>query len=78
MKQALERVLAGTEFDVVQVESIHLMGYLPIIRAARKQPLVVCDWHNIESELMRRYSEREGSLLRRALCAANCQTHERS
>ena len=66
MKQALERILSEKEFDVVQVESIHLMAYLPIIRAARHRPLVVCDWHNIESELMQRYSEREPSLLRRA------------
>jgi glycosyltransferase involved in cell wall biosynthesis len=50
----------------VQVESIHLMGYLPIIQAAPHRPLIICDWHNIESELMSRYSEREGNLLRRA------------
>jgi len=66
MKQALEDLLNTRDFDVVQVESIHLMAYLPIIRAARKQPLVICDWHNIESELMLRYSKREPNLLRRA------------
>lgn len=65
MRQALEGVLAETEFDIVQLESIHLMGYLPTIRGARKRPLIICDWHNIESELMRRYSEREGNILRR-------------
>jgi glycosyltransferase involved in cell wall biosynthesis len=64
MRRALEGVLAETDFDIVQVESIHLMGYLPIIRAARSQPLIVCDWHNIESELMSRYSEREGNIIR--------------
>jgi polysaccharide biosynthesis protein PslH len=66
MKQALERILGEQEFDVVQVESIHLMAHLPIIRAARNHPLVICDWHNIESELLQRYSERESNLLRRA------------
>jgi sugar transferase (PEP-CTERM/EpsH1 system associated) len=66
MKRALEDILDKKDFDVVQVESIHLMGYLPIIRAARKRPLVICDWHNIESELMRQYSQREPNLLRRA------------
>ena len=65
MKQALAQLLSDQHFDVVQIESIHLMGYLPIIRSAPSQPLVVCDWHNIESELMKRYSEREPSLLRR-------------
>ena len=66
MKRALERNLSEQEFDMVQVESIHLMAYLPIIRAARNHPMVICDWHNIESELMRRYTERESNLLRKA------------
>jgi sugar transferase (PEP-CTERM/EpsH1 system associated) len=66
MKQKLERLVSENDFDIIQVESIHLMSYLPIIRKARRQPMVVCDWHNIESELMQRYSEREAGLLRRA------------
>jgi len=65
MKEALARVLDEQDFDVVQVESIHLAEYLPIIQAARHTPLVICDWHNIESELMWRYSERQTSVLRR-------------
>ncbi|MDQ1637748.1 MAG: polysaccharide biosynthesis protein PslH [Pyrinomonadaceae bacterium] len=65
MKQALAQILSEQDFDVVQVESIHLMGYLPILRAATARPHVICDWHNIESELMQRYSERESNLLRR-------------
>jgi sugar transferase (PEP-CTERM/EpsH1 system associated) len=66
MKQALERILSERDFEIVQVESVHLMAYLPIIRAARKPPIAVCDWHNIESELMTRYSERESNVARRA------------
>lgn len=66
MKNALGRILSEKDFDVVQVESIHLMAYLPIIRAARRPPRAICDWHNIESELMQRYSEREPNLLRQA------------
>jgi len=50
----LSRILNEQTFDLVQIQ-IHLIGYLPIIRACRSQPLVVCDWHNIESELMDRY-----------------------
>jgi glycosyltransferase involved in cell wall biosynthesis len=69
MKDMLRQTLREQEFDVVLVESIHLMGYLRTIRAAADRlvgrPLVVCDWHNIESELMQRYSEREPSLPRR-------------
>jgi glycosyltransferase involved in cell wall biosynthesis len=69
MKSALEGILAKKAFDVVQVESIHLMAHLPIIRAAHNPPLVICDWHNIESELMQRYSEGEPNLLRQAYAA---------
>jgi glycosyltransferase involved in cell wall biosynthesis len=65
MKQALARILDAEDFDIVQLESIHLAEYLPIIRAARRPPLIICDWHNIESELMSRYSERQANLLRR-------------
>jgi polysaccharide biosynthesis protein PslH len=65
MKQELARILFEQDFDIVQVESVHLADYLPLIRSARSRPLVICDWHNIESELMRRYSERETNPLRR-------------
>ena len=66
MKQALARTLSARQFDIVQVESIHLMAYLSVLREAHPRPLVVCDWHNIESELMQRYSERESNAARRA------------
>ena len=66
MKQALARALTERHYDVVQVESVHLAEYLPIIRAAKGRPLVICDWHNIESELMSRYSERQTSPWRAA------------
>jgi len=66
MKRALKRLLGARTFDIVQIESIHLMACLPIIQAAGKRPLIVCDWHNVESKLMRRYAEREPRFLRRA------------
>jgi sugar transferase (PEP-CTERM/EpsH1 system associated) len=66
MKETLERILGENHFDIVQVESIHLMTYLPIITTARQRPLMICDWHNIESELMSRYGEREPNILKRA------------
>jgi sugar transferase (PEP-CTERM/EpsH1 system associated) len=65
MKRALDHLLRDQDFDIIQVESIHLMSYLPIVQKARKPPVVVCDWHNVESELMQRYSQREPGLLRR-------------
>jgi glycosyltransferase involved in cell wall biosynthesis len=66
MKQSLRQLLSENDFQIVQVESIHLMSYLPILRQARRRPIAICDWHNIESELMQRYSDREPGFLRRA------------
>lgn len=66
MKRELAQALDAHQFEIVQVESVHLANYLPIIRAARSRPLVICDWHNIESELMRRYSEHAPTILHRA------------
>jgi glycosyltransferase involved in cell wall biosynthesis len=57
MKEELRRLATENDFDAVQVEGIHLFRYLPIIRSASSRAVIVCDWHNIESELMRRYSE---------------------
>jgi sugar transferase (PEP-CTERM/EpsH1 system associated) len=73
MKRSLEHLLNDQDFDVVQVESIHLMSYLPIAQEARKRPVVICDWHNVESELMRRYSQREPGRLRRAYASRTAQ-----
>ena len=66
MKHALAKLLPENSFDIVQVESIHLMNYLPVIRSAPRRPRVICDWHNIESELMQQYSDRAPSFARRA------------
>lgn len=66
MAAELQRLLAAEDFDVVQVESIHLAAYLPLVRASRSRPVLVCDWHNIESDLMRQYGERAANPLRRA------------
>jgi glycosyltransferase involved in cell wall biosynthesis len=52
----LKLLLEQSSFDVVQIEGIHLLSYLPIIRSVRPRPRIVCDWHDIESDLMRRYS----------------------
>ena len=64
MRATLAQMLEAQRFDVVQVETSTLCDYLPIIRAAKHPPLAVCDWHNIDSELMRRYSQ-QAPLMRR-------------
>lgn len=53
----LADVLRSKTFDTVQIEGVHLMEYLPTIRDAPGSPAIVVDWHNIESEMMWRFSE---------------------
>jgi polysaccharide biosynthesis protein PslH len=57
MTEALETALARDAYDIVQIEGIEMSSYLHIIRASSRRPkYIVMDWHNIESELMHRYS----------------------
>lgn len=57
----LANVLRSRQFDTVQIEGVHLMEYLPVLREARGCPAIVVDWHNIESEMMWRYAENTGN-----------------
>jgi len=52
----LQHLLHEQSFDIVQIEGIHLAAYLPVIRSAHATPLVICDWHDVESDRMIRYS----------------------
>jgi glycosyltransferase involved in cell wall biosynthesis len=65
MAETLKQTLDENDFDIVHVESLLLAAYLPIIRAAKSHPLVVCDWHNIDSEVMQRYSKYAPSMARK-------------
>ncbi len=66
MTRELQTLLATRDFDIVHFESVHLMPYLPAVRAAKKRALAVLDWHNIESELLAQYSDRESNPLKRS------------
>jgi glycosyltransferase involved in cell wall biosynthesis len=65
MSSAIESALRSEPFDIVHLDSIHLAGYTDIIREFAPQARLVLNWHNIESELMQRYSVTSASLLRR-------------
>lgn len=62
---SLAKLGRETAFDSIQMEGVHLMRYAPVLRSFTGHPPIVCDWHNIESELMWRYSENIDSLPRR-------------
>jgi sugar transferase (PEP-CTERM/EpsH1 system associated) len=58
----LRSALNSKPFDAVQMETTNLFSYLDVIRSAPNQPAVVLDWHNIDSELMARYSSEAAGL----------------
>jgi glycosyltransferase involved in cell wall biosynthesis len=65
MSKCLATILGEGDFDIVHMAGLHLSSYLPIIREAKSRPAVVCDWHNVESEVMQRYSAYAPSLAHR-------------
>lgn len=52
-------------FSSVQMEGVHLVQYLPLLRASRHRPPIIADWHNIESEIVWGYSRTASGLIRR-------------
>jgi len=61
----LERLLQEQTFDAVQVENVHLIAYAQRIRQIAPKVPMLCDWHNIESEIQDRYAENYSRGLRR-------------
>jgi sugar transferase (PEP-CTERM/EpsH1 system associated) len=64
MLAELERLLTAETFDAIQIEGVHLFAYVKRIRELAPHARLISDWHNIESELLERYSESAGALKR--------------
>jgi len=67
MQAALARILASAKFDLVHVDYVNMAPYEGILR--RGAAPLVYNWHNIESELMRRYSQNTESAPRKIYAA---------
>jgi glycosyltransferase involved in cell wall biosynthesis len=78
IKETLDGILGKERFDSVQIEGVHLVDYVEVIRKASPQTKIVADWHNIESEIMRRYAETGGSLLRKLVALRTAPLIERA
>ncbi len=61
-RRDLQRLLEVRRFAVVHVDSIDLVGYLPLVRVAP----IVCVHHNVESQLLKRRAAFEPAPWRRA------------
>jgi glycosyltransferase involved in cell wall biosynthesis len=70
MSAALTRAVRSEHFDLVHLDSIHMAASVePVAEAMGATPRVVYNWHNIESEVMRRYRASEHSPFRRLYSA---------
>src|SRR5262249_34112369 len=65
MRDALIRCMETAAPDIVQVESTNMADYVEQLGNLPTRPAIVYDWHNIESELMRRYAEQSDSFGKR-------------
>jgi glycosyltransferase involved in cell wall biosynthesis len=78
MQAALAKELGDGAFDIVQIEGTPMAAYVHQIRAAARPPLLVYDWHNIESDLMRRYGAAARSWPKRLYAARTARLLERT
>jgi glycosyltransferase involved in cell wall biosynthesis len=65
MKQAVRRLLSARQFDIVHLDGTHMAAYADIITKLQPHARLVFNWHNIESEGMRRFAELSSSLPKR-------------
>ncbi len=70
MASELERILQRHPYSAVQLEASHLAAYVPLIRRLAPEAKIVLDWHNIESEIMARYAEKEASFPKHLIARA--------
>jgi len=78
LMSALERLFRQQTFDAVQLESVHLIAYAKLIRRMAPKVPVLCDWHNIESEIQGRYAENYSGRLRSVYARRTAQLLRRS
>jgi glycosyltransferase involved in cell wall biosynthesis len=61
----LRQLFASGAFDSIQIEGVHMRRYLPLLKSLAPGVPVLCDWHDIHSEQMGRFSQSGVSLPKR-------------
>ena len=77
MSAAVSRVLDASDFDIVHLDSIHMIRYAQAALQQKPGLRAIYNWHNIESEAMHRYSATTASLARRWYAAQTARKLER-
>jgi sugar transferase (PEP-CTERM/EpsH1 system associated) len=66
MSAAVDRLTASQAYDLIHLDSIHMIRYGEAIAQRGRSPAkIVYNWHNIESEAMRRFSDTVSSPAKR-------------
>ncbi|HWE51151.1 MAG TPA: glycosyltransferase [Bryobacteraceae bacterium] len=78
IKDQIAQLLEKENFDSAQIEGVHLVEYVAVIRKVSPRTRIVADWHNIESEIMWRYAETASSPLRKLMARRTAPLIERA
>jgi len=80
IKDELVRLLqeGPRKYDSVQLEGVHLVEYVNVIRQKSPGTTILVDWHNIESEIMWRYAETAHNPLRKLMALRTAPLIERA
>jgi glycosyltransferase involved in cell wall biosynthesis len=78
IKEEIAGLLRQEAFDSVQIEGVHLVEYVALIREVSPRTRIVADWHNIESEIMWRYAETARNPLRKLMARRTAPLIERA
>lgn len=60
----LERLLEKNDYDVIQLETLYMAPYIPLIRSMKPKALIALRTHNIEYEIWSRRADNENNPLK--------------
>lgn len=73
MQARLKALLREENFDLVVMQSLFLAHYAPLFKAAKVRPVLICDWQNVESEVLERYADHAPDLARKIYASATAR-----
>lgn len=73
MQARLGALLREETYDLILVQSLLLAAYGSLLRSAPGRPLLVCDWHNVDSEVLERYAAHAPNLARKIYALATAK-----
>ncbi len=78
MTALVSSALQRRPVDLVHLDSIHMAAFVPLLRRYAPEAKIFLNWHNIESELMWRYSTNAPSLAHKLYARMTARQLERT